>query len=63
MSQTYSDANSGGEEDHFYLFTIHDGRPVVLIAQEGQGSTSSSIAFKETENTTLRNGFSDIIGN
>lgn len=59
----YSDANSGGEEDHFYLFTIHDGRPVVLIAQEGQGSTSSSIAFKETENTTLRNGFSDIIGN
>ncbi|SPS07490.1 DUF4767 domain-containing protein [Latilactobacillus sakei] len=57
----YSDAKSDGDEDHFYLFTIHNGRPVVLIAQEGQGSTSSSIAFKGTENTDLRSGFSDII--
>lgn len=58
----YSDAeyvqNMG---EHLYLFTLHNGRPEVLITQQNQGMPNHLIHFKQTENKVLSTGFANII--
>lgn len=58
----YSDANNSKAMDaHLYLFTIHNGQPVVLITQQTNGG--DGLHFKETANQDLRNGFASIVNN
>lgn len=47
-------------EAHLYLFTIHHGKPVVLVTMTTNGNT---LYFHETKNTALQNGFTKIMGN
>lgn len=54
---------------HLYLFTIHNGRPVVLITQQTNGNVDKAsdngpddgLHFKETANQDLKNGFNQIV--
>lgn len=47
---------------HVYLFTIFNGKPVVLISEQNQGNEKNSYVFGETKNNELRNGFAQIVG-
>ncbi|RRK10752.1 DUF4767 domain-containing protein [Lactiplantibacillus garii] len=58
----YSDSeNTDNMSAHLYLFTIHDGSPVVLITQQNQGNEENKVYFKTTANSDLRDGFSKIV--
>ena len=54
--------------EHLYLFTFHNGDPVVLITQQTNGNVTKSanngpddgLHFKETANQDLSNGFKAI---
>ena len=54
--------------EHLYLFTFHNGNPVVLITQQTNGNVTKSadngpddgLHFKETANQDLSNGFKAI---
>lgn len=54
--------------EHLYLFTFHNGNPVVLITQQTNGNVIKSadnnsndgLHFKETANQDLNNGFKAI---
>lgn len=47
---------------HVYLFTIYNGKPVVLISEQNQGNEKNSYVFGETKNNELKNGFTQIVG-
>lgn len=47
---------------HVYLFTIFNGKPVVLISEQNQGNEENSYVFGETKNNELKNGFAQIVG-
>lgn len=58
----YSDADTQDYlEKHLYLFTIHNGKPEVLVTQQNQGNPENHLNLSETQNQDLRNGFSQII--
>jgi len=57
----YSDSKNAGMNAHLYLFTIHDGGPVVLVTQQNQGNEENKVYFKTTDNNNLKNGFSKIV--
>lgn len=54
--------------EHLYLFTFHNGNPVVLITQQTNGNVTKAanngpddgLHFKETSNQDLANGFKAI---
>lgn len=46
---------------HVYLFTIYNGKPVVLISEQNQGNEKNSYVFGETKNNELKNGFTQIV--
>ncbi|WGI20061.1 DUF4767 domain-containing protein [Latilactobacillus sakei] len=59
----YSDYNTAPSMGaHLYLFTIHDGQPVVLITEQTQGMPDNLMHFKETANTDLKQNFTQIVG-
>lgn len=59
----YSDYNTAPSMGaHLYLFTIHDGQPVVLITEQTQGMPDNLMHFKETANTDLKQNFAQIVG-
>lgn len=49
--------------DHYYLFAIVDGQPVVLHSQQNEGQPSGLVHFVPTENTALQAAFEQIIAN
>lgn len=63
----YTDASDttqdrrGSQLGHLYLFVIINGQPHVLITEQNQGNTENRLYFKDTANTSLRNGFSSIV--
>lgn len=66
----YCDSDSAQSmNEHLYLFTIHNGRPVVLITQQTNGNVDKApdngpddgLHFKETANQDLKNGFNQIV--
>lgn len=58
----YSDYNTAPSMGaHLYLFTIHDGQPVVLITEQTQGMPDDLMHFKETANTDLKQNFVQIV--
>lgn len=60
---TYSDAEAAGDsEQHFYLFTLVDGQPKVLVCLLKGYFEYHALEFAETQNTDLQNGFAEIIG-
>lgn len=65
----YCDSDSAQPmNEHLYLFTFHNGHPVVLITQQTNGNVEKApdngpddgLHFKETENQDLKNGFNQI---
>lgn len=59
----YSDSAAAHDMSaHLYLFTIHDGQPVVLITEQNQGMPDGLVHFKETANTDLKQNFTQIVG-
>ncbi|MFL2080986.1 DUF4767 domain-containing protein [Latilactobacillus sakei] len=59
----YSDSAAAHDMSaHLYLFTIHDGQPVVFITEQNQGMPDGLVHFKETANTDLKQNFAQIIG-
>lgn len=65
----YCDSDSAQSmNEHLYLFTFHNGEPVVLITQQTNGNVTKSadngpddgLHFKETANQDLSNGFKAI---
>lgn len=46
---------------HLYFFTIHEGRPVVLVTQQNQGMPDNLIHFKETANVDLKSEFQNLV--
>lgn len=65
----YCDSDSAQPmNEHLYLFTFHNGNPVVLITQQTNGNVTKSadngpddgLHFKETANQDLSNGFKAI---
>ena len=65
----YCDSDSAQPmNEHLYLFTFHNGDPVVLITQQTNGNVTKSadngpddgLHFKETANQDLSNGFKAI---
>lgn len=45
-----------------YLFTIHNNKPLVLVTKQNQGGfPNNALCFKETENQSLKQGFSSIV--
>ncbi|SPS03967.1 hypothetical protein LAS9624_00799 [Latilactobacillus sakei] len=59
----YSDSAAAHDMSaHLYLFTIHDGQPVVLITEQNQGMPDGLVHFKETANTDLKQNFAQIVG-
>lgn len=65
----YCDSDSAQPmNEHLYLFTFHNGEPVVLITQQTNGNVTKSadngpddgLHFKETANQDLSNGFKAI---
>lgn len=65
----YCDSDTAQSMDeHLYLFTFHNGNPVVLITQQTNGNVTKSadngpddgLHFKETVNQDLSNGFKAI---
>lgn len=65
----YCDSDTAQSMDgHLYLFTFHNGDPVVLITQQTNGNVTKSadngpddgLHFKETANQDLSNGFKTI---
>lgn len=58
----YSDSAAAHDMSaHLYLFTIHDGQPVVLITEQNQGMPDGLVHFKETANTDLKQNFAQIV--
>ncbi|CAJ2230431.1 zinc ribbon domain-containing protein [Fructilactobacillus sanfranciscensis] len=59
-----SDRNKGTMlAPHLYLFTIHEGQPVVLITQQTQGNPENAIYFNPTSNQDLSSQFANIVNN
>lgn len=56
----YSDAENEDTE-HLYLFTIHDGKGVALVAEKADTTSAGKLNFKATANQDLSSGFADII--
>lgn len=44
-----------------YLFTLHNGKPEVLVTQQNQGNPEGYLYFKPTDNQALASGFASIV--
>lgn len=57
----YCDVDGGTAGGHLYLFTFHNGQPVVLITSQNQGTPDNRLHFSVTANTDLKTGFANIV--
>ncbi|MFV0979596.1 DUF4767 domain-containing protein [Latilactobacillus sakei] len=57
----YCDVDGGTVGGHLYLFTFHNGQPVVLITSQNRGTPDNRLHFSVTANTDLKTGFANIV--
>lgn len=58
----YSDAaTTPYPGQHLYLFTLHHGKPEVLVTMQNQGNDNGWLYFKTSDNNDLNNGFAQIV--
>ncbi|HFH9840128.1 TPA: DUF4767 domain-containing protein [Streptococcus suis] len=59
----YADTEHVGASpsSHLYLFTINNGTTQVWVTEQNQGNPDQTLYFRETQNTELKNYFSQLV--
>ncbi|WP_127850206.1 Lreu_0056 family protein [Lacticaseibacillus hulanensis] len=58
----YSDAATAAFFDqHVYLFTLHRGKPEVLVTMQNEGNPNNWLYFKPSDDAELQKGFAQVV--